>query len=100
MSLDYIVSRIETFQDNNPYAYVTRPNEFEADEDKASTCPFGPNMTASTSPEDLMKNLSKAMANIAGGGFPTDAPTFKISMREYEDIGIKVGIEIKKSDFS
>jgi hypothetical protein len=33
--------------------------------------PFGPNMTAFTSPEDLMKNLPKAMANMGkamGGG--------------------------------
>jgi hypothetical protein len=38
-----------------------------------------------------------------GGGSPLrDSPTFKISMREYEDMAIKVGdkitIEIKKSD--
>ncbi len=36
-----------------------------------------------------------------GGGFPTDSPTFKISMREYKNMAIKVGdrvtIEIKKS---
>jgi hypothetical protein len=65
-------------------------------------------MMAFTSPEDMMKNLPKAMANISrsmgGGGLPTDSPTFKISMREYEDMGIKVGdkitIEIKKSDSS
>jgi hypothetical protein len=34
----------------------------------------------------------------------TDYPTFKISMREYEDMAIKIGdkitIEIKKSDNS
>ena len=65
-------------------------------------------MMAFTSPEDLMKNLPKAMANISramGGSGPlTDSPTFKISMREYEDLAIKVGdkitIEIKKSDGS
>jgi hypothetical protein len=54
-----------------------------------------------------MKNLPKAMANISramggGGGPVTDSPTFKISMREYEDMAIKVGdkitVEIKKSD--
>jgi hypothetical protein len=53
-----------------------------------------------------MKNLPKAMLNISratGGGSPlTDSPTFKISMREYEDMAIKVGdkitMEIKKSD--
>ena len=55
-----------------------------------------------------MKDLPKAMANIGkamgGGGFPTDSPTFKISMTEYEDMSIKVGdkvtIEIKKTDSS
>ncbi len=52
-----------------------------------------------------MKNLPKAMSNISramGGGGLTDSPTFKISMREYDDLGIKVGdkivIEIKKAD--
>ncbi|MFY9869461.1 MAG: hypothetical protein WAK17_07065 [Candidatus Nitrosopolaris sp.] len=61
-------------------------------------------MMAFTSPEDLMKNLPKAIGNISramGGGGPlTDSPTFKISMREYEDMAIKVGdkitIEINK----
>ena len=75
---------------------------------KSEQNPFGPNMMAFTSPEDLMKNLPKAMANISramgGGGALTDSPTLKISMREYEDMAIKVGdkitIEIKKSDSS
>ena len=71
--------------------------------------PLGPNMMAFTSPEDLMKNLPKMMSNISrmtagGGSAPTDSPTFKMSMKEYEDIGIKVGdkvtIEIKKSENS
>jgi hypothetical protein len=31
---------------------------------------------------------SRAMG---GGGMPTDSPTFKISMREYEDMVIQVG---------
>jgi len=56
----------------------------------------------------MMKNLPKAMGNLframGGGGPLTDSPTFKISMREYEDMTIKVGdkitIEIKKSDSS
>jgi hypothetical protein len=37
-----------------------------------------------------------------GGGGVTDSPTFKISMREYEDMNVKVGdkvtIDIKKLD--
>ena len=63
-------------------------------------------MMAFTSPEDLMKNLPKMISNIsrmAGGGAGlTESPTFKVSIREYEAIAIKVGdkvtIEIKKSD--
>jgi len=66
---------------------------------------LAPNITMITSPEDLMKNLPKGMANagkdMGSEGFFTDSPTFKISMREYEDIAIKVGdkltIDIKKS---
>jgi hypothetical protein len=58
-----------------------------------------------TSPEDIMKNLPKVMSNMfgksVGGG---DSPTFKITMKEYEDMAIKVGdkvrIEIKKADNS
>jgi len=76
-------------------------------EPKGPPNPFGPNMMAFTSREDLMKNLPKAMANISkgmSGGGLVDSPTFKISMREYEDMGIKVGdrvtIEIKKSESS
>jgi hypothetical protein len=46
-----------------------------------------------------MGNISKIMGGSSG---LTDTPTFKISMKEYEDIGIKVGdkvtIEVKKSD--
>ena len=57
-------------------------------------------------PEDLVKNLPKAMSNMfgAGAGVGTfgNSPTFKITMKEYEDMAIKVGdrvgIEIKKVD--
>jgi hypothetical protein len=52
-----------------------------------------------------MKNLPKAMSNMLGSGgtgTPSDTPTFKISMREYYDMQLKVGdkvtIEIKRAD--
>jgi hypothetical protein len=66
--------------------------------------PFGPSMTAFSSPEEMMKNLPKIMGNLPGmigraGGFP-DSPVFKCSMRKYEDMNIRVGdkvsIEIMK----
>jgi hypothetical protein len=107
MKKDCIISKIEASQDGSPYLYVTfsDPNDYKPGAEKQQN-PFGTNMMAFTSPEDMMKNLPKAMANISramgGGGMPTDSTTFKISMREYEDMGIKVGdkitIEIKKSD--
>jgi hypothetical protein len=91
MIMDYIVSRIEASQDGQPYVTDSNPSDFKAGADRGPQFnPFGPNMMAFTLPEDLMKNLPKAMANIGkaiggSGGFPTDSHTFKISIREYED---------------
>ena len=51
-----------------------------------------------------MKNLPKVMSNMlgAGGRMSGNSPTFKITMKEYEDMAIKVGdkveIEINKVD--
>jgi hypothetical protein len=105
MKKDCIISKMAS-QDGSPYVYVTfsDPNEYKPGAEKQN--PF--DAMAFTSPEDMMKNLPKAMSNISmamgGGGTPTDSPTFKISMREYEDMAIKVGdkisIEIKKSNSS
>ena len=96
MKKECIVSRIEASQDGSPYVYVTfsDPNDYKPGAEKPQN-PFGMNMMAFTSPEDLMKNLPKAMGNISramGGGGPlTDSPTFKISMREYRGYGHKSG---------
>ena len=42
-----------------------------------------------------MKNLPKAMSNMfgtgAGGGMLRYSPTFKITMKEYEEMAIKRG---------
>ena len=92
------------------YVTLANPNDLKAGTDKMPPeCPFDPNQTTITSPEDLMKNLPDAMANIGKattgrGRLPTESPTFKISMREYEDLSIIVGdkvtIEIKKAERS
>jgi hypothetical protein len=104
MKKDFIISKIEASQDGAPYIYVTfsDPNDYKSSERQ----PFGPNMMTFTSPEDLMKNLPKMMSNISrmtgGGSVLMDSPTLKMSMKEYEDIGIKVGdkvtVEIQKSE--
>ena len=111
MKKDFIVSKIEASQDGSPYVHIafSDPNEPKPaggiGGGKFPQSPFGVGIGAVpfTSPEDLMKNLPKAMSNmLGGGGIAGDSPTFKISMREYEDMQLKVGdkvtIEIKKPD--
>ena len=116
MRKEFVVSKIEASQDGSPYAYIsiTDPNDTKSSEVGRAgrnfpQSPFGIGIGAVpfTSPEDLMKNLPKAMSNMLGGrgiGMPSDIPIFKISMKEYEDMQLKVGdkvtIEIKKTDDS
>ena len=105
MEKDFIVSKIESSQDGSPYVLVafTDPNAPKSTDGGGSgeAVPF-------TSPEDIIKNLPKAISNMfgagTGGGTFRDSPTSKITMKEYEDmaikVGDKVGIEIKKVDGS
>jgi hypothetical protein len=112
---DFIVSKIEASQDGSPYVYIsiTDPNDKvfgRRSGKKLSSKPlFGLGIGAVpfTSPEDLMKNLPEAMSNMLEGrgmGMPYDIPIFKINMKEYEDMQLKVGekvtIVIKKTDDS
>ena len=108
MKKEFILSKIEAVHDGSPYVYAgfVDPNESSSREVRQQN-PFGPKAMAFTSPEDLMKNLPKAMGNVTGmmgrGGLG-DTLSFKLSMREYEDMGLKVGdkvsIEIKKKQDS
>jgi hypothetical protein len=109
---DFIVSKIEASQDGSPYVYIsiTDPNDANRSEVGGTVrnfpqSPFGIGIGAVpfTSPEDLMKNLPKAMSNMLGGtgiGMSSNTPIFRISMKEYQDMQLKVGdkvtIEIKK----
>jgi hypothetical protein len=104
MKKEFILSKIEMAHDGSPHVYIgfVNPNDSKSGEAQQQN-PFGPKAMAFTSPEDLMKNLPKAMGNITGmmsGGGLGDSLTFKLSMREYEDMGLRVGdkvsIEIKK----
>jgi hypothetical protein len=112
MKKDSIVSKIEAPQDGSQYVLIafTDPNEPKPSGGGGAgsgyPSPFGKSGEAIpfTSPEDLMKNLPKLMSNMlgAGGGMHGNSPTFKITMKEYEDMAIKVGdkvtIEINKVD--
>ena len=111
MRKEFIVSKIEASQDGSPYVYVVFT---DANEPKSAGGHAGRNFPQSrfgvgvgavpfSSPEDLMKNLPKAMSNMLGGGGmgkSSDTPTFKISMKEYDDMQLKIGdkvtIEIKR----
>jgi hypothetical protein len=102
MEKDFIVSKIEAPQDGSHNVLVAfTDSKVPSGGGSGEAVPF-------TSPEDLMKNLPKAMSNMfgtgAGGGMLEDFPTFKITMKEYEDmsirVGDKVGIEINKVDSS
>ncbi|MDQ6668502.1 MAG: hypothetical protein M3Y53_09790 [Thermoproteota archaeon] len=66
MKKDCVISRIEASQDGSHYVYVTfsDPNDYKPGAEKAQN-PFGANMMAFTSPENMMKNLPKAMSNIS-----------------------------------
>jgi hypothetical protein len=102
MENDFIVSKVEAPQDGSHYVLVAfaDPNALKSNGGGGSgeVVPF-------TSPEELMKNLPKVMSNMFGAGTGGgDSPTFKITMKEYEDMAIKIGdkarIEIKKADNS
>lgn len=104
MIKEFIVSRIEASHDGTPYVHVSFMDQ-KSGERQQPMSPFGVKAMTFSSPEDLMKNLPKAMSNVLGSGMGVaDAPTFKLSMREYEDLGLKVGdkvvIELKKPEIT
>lgn len=109
MRKEYVVAKIQSPEEGSHYVYVTFSDEKEyRSQEKKTQSQFGPGVGAFNSIEDLMKNMPKIMANIpglgagGGGGSQTDSPTVKISMREYEDMNIKVGdkvyFDIRKQD--
>ncbi|HKG86894.1 MAG TPA: hypothetical protein VKA95_01105 [Nitrososphaeraceae archaeon] len=116
MKKDFIVSKVESSQDGSQYVFITftDPNEPKSSGGEAGSgsrypqSPFGKSGEAIpfTSPEDIMKNLPKVMSSMlgAGRGMHGNSPTLKITMKEYEDMAIKVGdkvrIEINKVDYN
>jgi len=105
MRKEYIVAKIQSPQEGSHYVYVTFTDEKEyRPEERKIQGQFGPGVGAFNSIEDLMKNMPKIMANMQGlgGGAQTESPTVKLSMREYEDMNIKVGdkvyFDIRKQD--
>ncbi len=105
MRKEYIVAKIQSPQEGpQHYVHVTFSDEKEyRSQEKRTQNQFGPGVGAFNSIEDLMKNMPKIMANMPGlGGGQSESPIVKFSMREYEDINIKVGdkvyFDIRKQD--
>ena len=102
MKNEFIVSKIEASQDEKtPFVYVVFSDTKTFGKENQQQSPFGGMNMNFTSPEDLMKNFSKMFGKGINLG---ESPTFKLSIREYEESGLRVGdkvtIEIKKSDGS
>jgi hypothetical protein len=96
MRKEYIVAKIQSPQEGSHYVYVTFTDDKEyRPEERKMQSQFGPGVGAFNSIEDLMKNMPKIMANMPGlGGGQSESPTVKLSMREYEDMNIKVGDKV------
>ena len=103
MKNEFIVYKIEASQDENtPFVYVVFSDTKTLGKEKQQQqSPFGGMGMNFTSPEDLMKNLPNIFGRNMNLG---ESPTFKLSIREYEESGLRVGdkvtIEIKKADSS
>ena len=105
MKSEFVVSKIEASQDETkPFVYVVFTDTKTLRKGKQQQSPFGGMGTSFTSPEDLMKKLSKMFGGGGRGIGLGESPTFKLSIREYEESGLRVGdkvtIEIKKSNSS
>ena len=106
MRKEFIVAKIQSTQEGpQHYVFITFSDEKEyRNQEKRPQSQCGPGVGAFNSIEDLMKNMPKIMANIPGlgGGGQTDSPIVKLSIREYEDMDIKVGdkvyFNIRKQD--
>src|ERR671923_3000301 len=99
MRKEYIVAKIQSPQEGSHYVYVTFSDDKEyRSQEKKTQSQYGPGVGTFNSIEDLMKNMPKMMANIpglgGGVGTQTESPTVKLSMREYEDMNIKVGDKV------
>jgi hypothetical protein len=97
MRKEFIVAKIQSSQDGSQYVHVTFSDEKEyRSQEKKNQSQLGPGVGSFNSIEDLMKNMPKIMANMPGlgGGAPSESPTVKLSMREYEDMNIKVGDKV------
>lgn len=108
---EFIVSKIEPSKDDSPYIYVslyTKDNFSPTRRQQGfPENPFGVAAIPITSLDDLKnlpKKISDAIESTFGGrnNISSESTTFKITVREFEELGIKIGdkvtLEIKVSN--
>jgi hypothetical protein len=105
MKKQFVVSKIETTQDGSGYIYVVltdaRGNFTPTRRQQGfPEKPFGIATIPITSVDDL-KNLPKKISDAINGAFTgggnsisSDSTTFKMSEREFEELGIKLGDKV------
>jgi len=101
---EFIVSKIETSNASSPYVYVSiNTKDFFSPTRRQQGFPENPFGVAAipiTSLEDLKnlpKKISDAIESAFGGGknnISSESTTFKMSIREFEELGIKVGDKV------
>ena len=101
---EFIVSKIETSNDSSPYVYVSINTKDDFSPTRRQQGfpenPFGVAAIPITLLEDLKnlpKKISDAIESAFGGGknnISSESTTFKMSIREFEELGIKVGDKI------
>ena len=102
MKSEFVVSKIEAYEDEKtPFVYIVFSDTKLLEEEINSNRHLEVQVWLLHLKKILMKNLPKMFGGGTGFG---DSPTFKLSIREYDESGLRVGdkvtIEIKKSDIS
>lgn len=102
----FVVSKIQSAEDGCHYIYISLvASDSSTDEGRQQTPPPSPFGNAFNI-ENMMKNLPKAFSNMFGGGEAgtmnsndfeagANSTTFKLTMREYQELGIRIGDRIK-----
>ena len=91
MRKEFVVVRIDTAPDGSPQVLVSLADPRDT-MDRSQSQFGGSQFTGGFgSMDDLMRNMNKIFAGQMMGSFTT---TIKMSIKEYEDYGIKIGDKI------
>ena len=91
MRKEFVVVRIDAAPDGSPQVLVSLADPKDAMDRSQSQFGDSQSMGGFGSMDDLMRNMNKIFAGQMMGSFTT---TIKMSIREYEDSGIKIGDKI------